>query len=396
MAFGLACASPPEPGEFGTLRLAGRVPGATPLNLLPPVSDRSGNVYVLYGGTAVADTIVFSAKYGGGWTSGCKLTKGDTFGAHGWVGYDEDRQWYWSGDALVSVSGKTGDCHRVLDRDPGTDANLLFRAVLPWVRDAPSTRSLVTIVQSPIDRLPFSARVDLEAEILTNVNSFEPSDAKDFKVLGVGADRVEGEGAVLLQYTRGGELRTEARFFDASAKLLAVASLSLEAQTTEYTVLGYLQRSSGGLYAGLLANGSIVTFDKGGGRVTPVNQMAPVGVHRWEDDLFLVGTANNRPVIAKLGNGGGIGGVQIWESSERAAANLDGPLDVNDDRSLPSTKTVFANPKTAMGEFPFLSAHTASPHATGTTLWLVAGPSFDQGGARITAFAMAPVGVSYP
>ena len=88
--------------------------------------------------------------------------------------------------------------------------------------------------------------------------------------------------------------------------------------------------------------------------------------------------------------------MQVWDASERAAANLRAPIEVNDDRALPSTTSTFTNPRTAMGEFPFLHAHSLAPHATGTTLWLAAGPSFDTGGARITAFAMAPVGVSYP
>lgn len=396
VAAGIACERPISPGEHGTLRLAGRAPGEAPLHLLPPVSDRAGNVYVLYGATNIPSTIVYAAKNGGGWTSGCKLTKGDTFGAHGWVGFDEEHQWYWSGDALVSVAGRTGDCHRVLDTDPGTDANLLFRAVLPWVRDAPSRRSLVALVQSPIDPAPFSARVDLDAEILTNIRAFDPPDARDVKILGVGANREEGEGVVLLQFTREGSVYSEARYYDANAKLVAVSTIPLDATLEQYSVLGFLQPGPSGLYAGLLASGAVLTFDKGGGRATPVDRMAPVGVHKWGDELFLVGTASGHPVIARIDDRGQIGAVQRWDSSERAAANLQHPIDVNDDRSLPSTTTTFTSPRTAMGEFPFLHPHALTPHATGTTLWLVAGPSFDTGGAKITAFAMAPFGVSYP
>lgn len=402
IAIAAACESPPAPGELGTLRLAGRVPGATPLNLLPPVSDRAGNVYVLYGGPEVPETIVFAAKNGGGWTTGCRLTKGDGHGAHGWVGFDEERQWYWSGDALVSVSAKTGDCHAVLDRDPGTDTSLLFRGVVPYVRDAPSQRSLVAIVQSPADLLPFSARVDLEAEILTNIVPFEPREARDVKVLGVGADRRTGEGVALFQFTVGTEIRTEARFFDSSARPIATSRLALDAAPA-YAVRGFLQVSESGLYAGLVPSGppgggggALVAFDKNGGRVIPVDRMAPVGVHTWEGQLWLVGTAEGRPVISRLDDRGGPGGVQVWTASERAAASMQGPLDVNDDRSLPSTTTSFASPKTAMGAFPFLHPHALAQHATGTTLWLVAGPSFDTGGAKVTAFAMAPIGVSYP
>ncbi len=390
------CAQVPEPGTFGPLRLAGRVAGDAPLNLLPPVADRGGNVYVLYGGIDLPQTIVFAGKNGGGWASGCSLTKGDSFGVHGWIGYTEDSQWYWSGDALVQVSGASGDCHRVLDTDPGTDANLLFRAVLPWVRDAPSRVTTVALVQSPVDLLPFTARVDLEDEILTNIRAFDPPDAANVKVVGVGADRETNEGVVLLQYTRGSEIRSEARFYDADASLVAKAAVPLPEQTTEFGVLGFLQFSAGGLVAGLLRSGEVVSFDKAGGKVRPIDKITPAGVHRWEGKLFVVGTADARPALAELDDGGRFGPVQLWTSSFRASENLRRPLEVRDDRALPSTTTTFATPRSAMGAFPFLHPHALTRHATGTSLWLVAGPSFDTGGSKVTAFAMAPVGVSYP
>jgi hypothetical protein len=395
LVLGLSCTGP-APGEFGTFRLAGRAKGAAPLKLLPPVTDRAGNAYILYGGGDVPETAVFAGKNSGGWSSGCALTKGDAYGAHGWVGYTANRQWYWSGDALVSVSGQSGDCHRVLDHDPGTDANLLFRAVLPWVHDAPSRRTLVTLVQSPVDLLPFSARVDLEAELLTNVNPFEPAAATDLKVLGVGAERERGEGVVLLQYVLADETRTEARFYDAEARLTATTRLPLDPQPREYTARGFLQMTSAGLVAGLLEGERLAAFDRNGGRVKQVTGMTPVGVHKWQDTLYVVGTADGHPVIAPIDEAAGTGRPQIWEASEVAAVNLSAPIDVRDDRQLPSTSTTFARPRTAIGAFPFVHEHSPIEHARGTTLWLVAGPTFDTGGASVTAFAMAPVGISYP
>jgi hypothetical protein len=49
-----------------------------------------------------------------------------------------------------------------------------------------------------------------------------------------------------------------------------------------------------------------------------------------------------------------------------------------------------------MGNFPFESAHALTEHAPGTTLWLIAGPSYQAGAIPVTSFAMAPVGVTYP
>ena len=391
----VACPSTAEPGEFGTFRFAGRAKGKPPLALLPPVTDRAGNIYVLYGGLAVPETAVFVGKIGGGWTSGCALTKGDRFGAHGWVGFDERRHWYWSGDALVSVAGDNADCHRVLDRDPGTDVNLQFKAVLPWVRDAPSRTTIVALVQSPIDAVPYSALVDLEAEILTNIRGFEPGNATEVTVIGVGADRVENVGFALMQYKVDGNVTLEARFYDAEANETARARIPSEA-LQPYGVQGYLQSNKEGLVAGLLEGDKLVTFDRNGGRVRAIEGMTPVGVHRSMDELWLVGTASDRPVLAAIGGSGNVGGIGVWTASETAADNLRGPQDVRDDRSLPSRATTWQVVTTAMGAFPFLHAHTPSPHTTDGTLWLVGGPSFDTGGARVTAFAVAPVGITYP
>jgi hypothetical protein len=392
-----ACSDTTAPGEFGIFRFAGLAKGGAPLNLLPPATDRAGNVYVLYGGLRIPETAVFIGKNGGGWTSGCGLTKGDVYGVHGFVGYDEDHQWYWSGDALVSVSGATGDCHRVLDHDPVTDANLLFRAVTPWVRDAPSRRTLVALVQSPVDPLPYSARIDLDAEILTNVNSFTPGDAQEVHVLGAGADRLLAEAVVLLRYTAAnGDVHVQARFFDSEGTPTATVPIDADPGLPDYSVQGFLQLSGSGLVAGLLTTGDLVVFDQHGGKVSSIGDMSPVGVHRWGSDLFLVGEASNRPVVAKLDDAGHHGTPQVWAASEAAAANLKGTITVRDDRALPAEQVTWSSVSTAMGDFPFLHPHTLAQHAPGTTLWLVAGPSFNTGGAQITAFAMAPVGVSYP
>ncbi len=390
-----ACTTKPEAGELGTLRFAGRARGGAPLNLIPPVSDRSGNIYILYGGLNVPETEVFVGRVGGGWTGGCSLTKGDKYGVHGWVGFDEETQWYWSGDALVSVSGSSADCHRVLDRDPGTDVNLFFRAVLPWVRDAATRTTTIAFVQSPLDPAPFTAVVDLQAEILTNVREFEPADATQVTIIGVGADRETNLGFVLLQYARAGSFVVEGRFYDADAKLVATNRIRTDA-LPPYGVLGYLQTGSDGLVAGVLDGNRLVTFDQSGGRVREIEGMTAVGVHRWEGSLYVVGKTDDRPVVAKLDASGNLGSPQTWNASLATAEALRGPQEVRDDRSLPSRMTTWTKVTTAIGDFPFVHPHSPIEHSEGSTLSLFAGPSFDTGGARITAFAVAPVGITYP
>jgi hypothetical protein len=402
---GLAGASPsctPSPlgsGQYGRFRYVAKVNGDTPLRLLPPIADVNGNVYTLNGSIDFPETHAFISRVGGGEAAVCNINKGDTFGAHGWVGFAQDRAWYWSGDALVVVS--QSGCSAVLDHDPGTDSNLLFRAVLPWVRDAPSQTSLVAMVQSPIDPLPFVVRVDLNGTILTNISGFTPTDATDVTVIGVGADREANTGFVLLQYGLGGNTLVEGRFYDAAANLTGIGKVATD-PLPQYAVRGYLQRSSRGLVVGLLLDadglqGSLVSFDASGGRIVPIgNGMKPVGVHVWNGNLFLVGTKDDHPVIAAIDNRGGVLPATRWTASENAAAGLAGSIVVIDDRTLPSRDATWKPVRTATGDFPFVSPHALTQHAPDTTLWVIAGPTFEFGGGTKTAFAMAPVGVSYP
>jgi hypothetical protein len=395
-----SCASTLPPGQIGTLRYAGRVKGAAPLNLLPPVTDPSGNVYVLNGAPAVPETHAFVGFAGGGWSANCDLTKGDAVGAHGWSGFATNRQWYWSGGALVAVSGQDGSCHRVLDKDRSTNADLFFQAVMPAVRNLSERTTLAALVQSPTDPSPFSALVDLNAEFLTNVQAFEPSDAHDVSVIGVGGDRNREQGFVLVQYKQGDATQLELRYYDGDAiftNRVAVASDPLPA----YAVQGYLQIDASGLVAGLIASGdtdpkySLLTIDASGGDLVPIDGMDPVGVHLWKGELWLVGVAGSTPAVAPIARGR-IGVVSTWGASQSAAGALGATTPVRDDRSLPSRMTEWSAVRTAMGPFPFLHAHSLVEHAPGTTLWLFAGPAVTGDALTLTSFAMAPAGVSYP
>ena len=152
-----------------------------------------------------------------------------------------------------------------------------------------------------------------------------------------------------------------------------------------------------GRVVGLTKTGLIVSFDRAGGGMAPVDaSIAPVGVHRWNDALYLVGTSNRQPVVAPIDGHGNVGAAGPWTSSVRAANALAGPLSLTDDRSIPARSTTWQTVTTAVGDFPFLSAHALWPHAPDTTLWIIAGPGFDAGAFRKTAFAVAPAGISYP
>lgn len=389
-----SCGSSLDAGQWGRLRFMGRVKGKPPLAVLPPVSDRSGNIYTLYGALGLPEVSAFVTRVAGGSIQACTLTKGDTYGAHGWAGFAEDRAWYWSGDGLVVVPAWS-ECEPILKEDPHTNVELKFRAVIPWVEVTPTRSSLVALIQSPSDRVPFSALIDLDRRITTNVAEL-PLSADTISILGVGSDNDNAAGVVLVATTKGETTAMQALFFDTSASLIATAPVR-GAPPPEYGVVGALQFSARGTAIGLTSLGSLVVLDRSGGAIVDVDpSIEPIGVHRWNDALWLVGTAQGRPVVAPLDDSGRAGPIVAWDASNQANVDLQGALDVMDDRSFPARRATWTSVRTAIGPAPFLSAHSPWRHAPGTTLWVVAGPEIEADGKSTTSIAVAPVGLSYP
>lgn len=406
----VSCASAPAPGSFGTFRYVGKSRGAVPLELLPPISDYAGNIYTLNGDPAdIAVAQLFESFVGGGegelcpsppptnYMKGAPNSTQQSYGVHGFIGFSQDRVWYWAGDSLIAVNGTGRTCAPVLDTDPSTNSSIFFEAVLPWVRDAPSQTTCVAFIISPTDALPFTVKVDLNSQIFSTINDFQPGDATNVQFIGVGADRDANIGFVLLQYQRAGATVIEGRVYDVDANLQSSASVQSD-PLPEYGVKGYLQRSSKGLVVGLIGDDRLVAFDKTGGRIIPVdkNAIQPIGVHNDGGSLWLVGTAGGQPVIASIDNNGAPGPAQVWTTSLKANDALASGINVLDDRTLPSRQAQWSPAVNATGPFPFLSPHNLWRHATSTTLWVVAGPHYEFGGGTETAFAVAPVGIAYP
>src|SRR5262249_10254358 len=72
-----ACTTTLGEGAWGTFRYIGRVKGQAPLDVLPPTSDRTGNVYTLYGAVGKTEVVAFVSRAAGGSLQACTLTKGD-------------------------------------------------------------------------------------------------------------------------------------------------------------------------------------------------------------------------------------------------------------------------------------------------------------------------------
>jgi hypothetical protein len=409
-AAAMGCGPPLEPGEFGIFRYAGNVRGAAPLDLLPPISDRYGNTYVLFGGPDRLEVELFIGYRGGTWDGGCtaytqtpakpgSMTK--PFGAHGFVGRAQDRAWYWAGEALVGASGTFGGCVKLLTNDPNSGAKLAFKAVVPFVRETPSKTTLVAWVQSPTDPRPFAVLVDLDAEVFRAVNEVGPATIGNVTVLGTGANHDDGSGVVVMRYELGATAMTpgtphvEARFYDADGIETGRTALAGFEDMGEYDIRGFLQPGNNDLWVGLDKSGGIVALNRSQGARKKLG-FAATGVHRWERDLFVVGTDGGAPVVAAVDGSGGVGAPQRWQSSQDAANALNGAIDVLDDRTLPSRHITWQSPRTATGAFPFLHGHSLHRYGDATTLWMIAGPSFKAGGEDRTAIAIAPVGIAYP
>ena len=101
------CGEVLAPGEWGTLRYFGQLGGDLPMRLVPPRTDREGNVYVLYGLDQWHGSRMYVGHHLGGWTGGCEVHKETNERLHGFVGTATDRAWWWSGMALGAVNGET-------------------------------------------------------------------------------------------------------------------------------------------------------------------------------------------------------------------------------------------------------------------------------------------------
>lgn len=397
MALGAAgCIDYLEPGQPGQARYFTEVRGAAPLPLVAPIADRDGNLYVAYGSdSGLGQATAYVGHATGGWSGGCDAHEGDARGLRGWIGRGTARAWYVSGDALVRVSGTDGSCAEVLDRDPVSGADLRFLGVAPYIHSTPSRATTVALVISPADPRPFWAVVDLDEERFLELRPFGPGDASEVVVAGAGAYG-DDVAVFVIGYTRGGAAVAEAVFVDREGAELARVGLPGVAPMAEDSLAGFLQSADGSLFAGLLADGRLLLVSRAEAAARAMGDMTPAGVHRWDDRLHLVGTGGGAPLVAPLDRNGNPGPPVEWTASQRAAEALRGPVPVIDERSAPWRQRTWNDPVPAMGGLPFVSPHSPHRYAEDTTLWLIAGPSFDAGGQPQTSIAAVPFGIAYP
>ena len=389
------------PGEHGVLRYFGEVRGEAPVTMLPPVSDRDGNAYLIYGGPDVTTELdVYAGGASGGWIAGCGILRNQdiNLGARTWVGTATSRAWYWAGEGLIEMTGRTGSCRVVLPFDPASNVRLFFLGVIPRIYETPSRTFVHALIRGGSDVVHVT--IDLDRDDYGETRPFEPQDASDIRVLGTGADPGRNIGYMLVSYEQQGVRHVEAIHLDRNNREIARAQVNVPGELAEAldhgAVLGDLQSVNGALVAGLLDTGDIVLFDREGGELRSVPEMTPRGVHRWDDRVYVVGEAGGQPNIARVQDNGDFGGPVLWDSSLAIANRLNGNIRVLDDRREPRRVISWEDSETAIGDFPFMTPWSPHRYAEGTTGWLVAGPSFEVAGTRRTSIAYGPVGISYP
>src|SRR5947209_5564896 len=73
LALGACSSGVLRPGEWGTLRYFGEVQGTAPLRLYPPMTDKNGDAFVLYGAPDRPEALVYVGGKSGGWSHNCHL-----------------------------------------------------------------------------------------------------------------------------------------------------------------------------------------------------------------------------------------------------------------------------------------------------------------------------------
>lgn len=396
LALLMGCGEVLEPGQWGTLRYFGQLAGETPMRLVPPISDRDGNIYALHAEPEWLGSTIYVGHHLGGWTGGCAVHKGELQVLHGFVGTADDRAWWWSGNALATVSGETGMCRPIIAKDPTTGTEIDVLAIVPWVVDTPTRTTTLALIRATSESTIYRVVVDLETEQYTDLEVLEQGDVDDVLILGTGASETLWQGYVVVASQQGGGWQTEALFVDENGGLLATVPLDLSGDPAAYSIQGFLQASDAGLVAGLLDDGRLLLFNEDGGGTKNVPEFEPLGLFRHEGELWVTGNQGGKPVAAPLDSDGSLGGAISWQSSMDAAAALNGAVEVLDERSDPSHRREWDDARPAFGGFPFISAHPLDVYTSGSTGWLVAGPGYGTGLEDMTAVAYGPVGIGVP
>jgi len=391
-AFGCAD-TPPGPGEWGAVRYFANLRGEPPMRLIPPLTDRTGNTYVLYGAPDWFDTVVLRLSVEGDRPTTCDPAPDvdpGGFGLHGWVGRSIDRVWYWTGTVLVEVAS-SGACEFVLRNDPVSGTEVRFLGVAPQVDDTPSRRFATALVQGGTGDVNFTL-IDLDRGLPFNTTEFPADDPRDLRVVTTGAWEAERTTVFVVAFSD----QVQSFFLDRLGDVVSRRDVALPADIEDYGIPSFLQFSDAGRGAGLLPDGRLfVLSSRDSAVVEPA--FAAQGLLRWEGELYVTGEqADGAAVLARLESDGTLTRPLPFRSADIALEALAAGTFVDDERSRPLRRRRWEVVQSAIGGRPLISPWPIDPYTNRSVGWLLAGPSFDTSFEPVTAVGFAPVGLEVP
>lgn len=379
LALAAGCVDGLAPGELGLGRRLGVFPGEVAA-VLPPMTDRAGNIYVA---TGIPDAtgapqpgVALTGGARGGWSEGCPTGTGPDGAARGWIGATAGRGWLWTSTAIVELDAVTGTCTTKLDVDPVSGANIRILAA-PFEQDTVSGPFAVAMIANGTDPTPYLVTIDLDLGVIRDSTALPGA-----TVLGAGADRAGDRGVFVVSDAAS----TRLVFAKPNAGIVAEAPVT----GSIGALAGELAVGDDGSIAAVIGDGSVLvgTADGVGTSTMP----GAVAVERDDDGhLWLVGDG---PVVAPIADGV-VGSPEPWTCAMTVDAELHTGVVVVDESGGKRTATKW-QARSALGEHALLASRLAPPYAVGARAWLVADPPVDRGGIAYSQLAVLPIGVSFP
>ena len=378
-----ACVDGLAPSEVGAGRRVGIYPGPLAA-VLPPMTDRDGNLYVVTGvpdGATSAPGIAHVGAARGGWSEGCSTGELIRGPARGWIGATSGRGWLWSDTALLELA-VDGRCTPQLDRDPSTGSDLQFHAVAPFALETSSGIFTVAILSSVAEPELRVATIEIATGAIALGAALPGA-----RVLGAGADRARGEAVFAIEDATG------ARVLFVEPHTHAIASVQITGAMEP--ARGEIEVAADGSFAAVLGDKAVLVGDRSGARIAGTDMATAIGIERdARDALWLIGTGSAGASVAALTSVGPATATP-WDCAARIDDALAAGIVVIDETAGERTTSTW-NARSALGDIALLSAHSAPSYAVDARAWLVADPPIDRGGISYSQLAVIPVGVSFP
>ncbi|HEY4176744.1 MAG TPA: hypothetical protein VGM90_07930 [Kofleriaceae bacterium] len=394
------CVDGLQPAEVGMGRRVGTgdVQGDVSA-VLPPMTDRSGNIYVVSGepdSTGIPQPGTFwVGDSQGEWTQGCLTGEGIRGGALGWIGATSDRGWLWTGTQIVEVIpdyanwsevGEISLCRSKLDVDTVSQADIFYKAVAPFVDETVSgdfAVGAITLGATPTVYLS-TFQLDIgDFGVVTNSLALG-----DVDVLATGANPSTREAAFLVRDAAG------PRIVIAKPNAKSLTTILVNGTLPTTTLISQLTFASDGSIAAVLDDHTVLVGNRSGVTVSPAPFTAR-GIETDDDgNAHLIGVASDVAQVATI-HEGLLGVGQEWSVAMSVEAQLAAGVVVVD--YLSGSRDAHRwQTHAAAGGISLVQRYHAPAYAVGARAVLVANPAVDRGGVKYSQLAVVPVGVELP